>query len=452
MNTSKQAMLSVASSPNWRWKPILTIAWPMVLVAVVVSVAQNGQIWILGQEQVQGERALYKLSMLQPFYFLFIALLECLTITNQIFSARSVHAWASRKVVNSTLLFALVGSVFLLGLALLSVGFEAQLQPLLGGEAEGLFRDTLPIYLLSLIPLLLLELCNAGLRGQGKTATSMLMISSYILLNLSVCYIAFIHYDLGFKAIIYSNVISTLLVLPVAFIFLCRQVLKGVDHEATLFLSRLKALTMDAGVPIFLSMLVAFVSSAVMFPMLSDLDANYAPGFMIVVKLRSLFIIPAVALASAVAIYVNQNMQSEPKLVLAQLLKQGLVYLTLLYLLLSTGVYLVQQPLVNVLANTPNVEQAGYFLMALLLPTFFLTSLLAASQTILEQLGHGRQVLLITLVCESAMVATLVASMQWQRSVNTLVIVIIAFNVIYLLWFLREYQSMLKRLGGQDAV
>lgn len=90
--------------------------------------------------------------------------------------------------------------------------------------------------------------------------------------------------------------------------------------------------------------------------------------------------------------------------------------------------------------------------MALLLPTFFLTSLLAASQTILEQLGHGRQVLLITLVCESVMLATLVASMQWQRSVNTLVTVIIAFNVIYLLWFLREYQRMLKRLGGQDAV
>lgn len=450
MNTSKQATLTASVAPNWRWKPILVIAWPMILVAVVVSVAQNGQIWILGQGQ--GGRALYQLAMLQPFYFLFIALLECLTTTNQIFSARSVHAWSSRKVVNSTLLFGVIGSVFILILALLSYTFESQLQPLLGGEADGLFRDTLPIYLLSLLPLLLLELCNAGLRGQGKTAASMVMVSSYILLNLTVCYAAFIHFDLGFEAIIYGNAISALVVLPVAFMLLCHQVQKGVDYDSALFWPRLKALTLDAGVPIFLSMLVAFVSSAVMFPMLSDLNADYAPGFLIVVKLRSLFIIPAVALSSAVAIFVNQHMQSEPKPVLALLLKQGLGYLVALYLLLSVGVYVAQQPLVNVLANTPNVEQAGYFMMALLLPTFFLTSLLAASQTVLEQLGHGRQVLLITVVCECTMIATLVASMHWQRSADTLVAVIIAFNVVYLLLFLREYGRMLKRIGGLDAV
>ncbi|MEX2940339.1 MATE family efflux transporter [Serratia fonticola] len=450
MNTSKQATLIAPVAPNWRWKPILVIAWPMILVAVVVSVAQNGQIWILGQGE--GGRTLYRLSMLQPFYFLFIALLECLTITNQIFSARSMHTWSSRKVVNSTLLFGAIGSVFILVLALLSYAFESQLQPLLGGDADGLFHNTLPMYLLSLIPLLLLELCNAGLRGQGRTAASMVMISSYILLNLAVCYVAFIHFDMGFEAIVYGNVISTLLVLPVAFMLLCRQVLKGVDHDPSLFWPRLQALMLDAGVPIFLSMLVAFGSSVVMFPMLSDLNADYASGFLIVVKLRSLFIIPAVALASAVAIFVNQHIQSEPKPVLALLLKQGLGYLVVLYLLLSAVVYFVQQPLVNVLANTPNVEQAGYLLMGLLLPTFFLTSLLAASQTVLEQLGYGRQVLLITIVCECVMIVTLLASMHWQRNVNTLVAVIISFNALYLLWLLREYGRMLKRIGGQDAV
>ncbi|HHQ4528787.1 TPA: MATE family efflux transporter [Aeromonas hydrophila] len=450
MNTSKHIILTAPQATGWRLKPILVIAWPMILVALVVSVAQIGQIWILGQRGE--ERALYQLSMLQPFNFLFIALLECLTITNQIFSARSMHAWSSRKVFNSTLLFGVSGTAILVVLALLSYLFEFRLQPLLGGEADGLFRDVLPVYLLSLIPLLLLELCNAGLRGQGKTAVSMVMISTYILINLTVCYVSFIHYELGFWAIIYGNAISTMIVLPVAFILLCRQVLKGVDKDSHLFFPRLKALTVDAGVPIFLSMLVAFISSAVMFPMLSNLNTDYAPGFLIVVKLRSLFIIPAVALGSAVAIFVNQKMESEPKQVLAQLLKHGLIYLAILYLLLSAGVYAFEKPLVKVLANTPDIEQAGYFLMALLLPTFFLTSLLAASQTVLEQLGHGRKVLLITIICESLMIASLLAGMQFHRSVETLTAVINTFNVVYLLWFLCEYRTMIKRIGGEDAV
>ncbi|MEZ8273217.1 MATE family efflux transporter [Vibrio splendidus] len=450
MNTLKQATLETRQEKAWSFKPILAIAWPMILVALVVSISQNAQVWILGQDD--SSQALYQLSMLQPFNFLFIALLECVTITNQVFSARSTHGWASRKVLNSTGIFAIAGTGILLVLAAISFVFEGFLQPILGGETEGLFQSTLPMYLLSLIPLLIFELCNAALRGQGKSAVSMGLISTYIILNVTVCYFMFTEYRLGFDAVIYANVISTLAVLPFSLIFLYRQVNKGEDTEPHLFMPRLLALVGDAGIPIFLSMLIAFASSVVVFPILSGLNADYAPGFLIVAKLRSLFIIPAVAVASAIAIYVNQQMETMPKPILAAILSKGFWILTMLYATLSLMVFFVQKPLVDVLASTDNIQQAGYLFMALLFPTYFLTSLVAASQTVLEQLGRGRHVLLLTMVCEGLMILCLLAVVKFEGQIQGITYTIIAFNVIYLSLFLRDYFALVKRMENEYVV
>ncbi|KUI98764.1 MATE family efflux transporter [Vibrio sp. MEBiC08052] len=450
MSISKQSTLTLPASGMGDVKQVLGIAWPMILIAIVVSLSQNGQIWILGQNEQS--QALYQLSMLQPFHFLFIALLECLTITNQVFSARSTCDWPSRKVMNSTLLLAVAGTVFLCLLAGVSYLFEAPLQSVMGGNTQNLFSQTLPLYLLSLIPLLIFELGNAGLRGQGKTLSSMLLISGFIIINLAVCYIGFVHHQLGFQAVIYANLLSASAMLPFSLFMLFRTVSHGSDPQPKAFLPRLFALMTDAGIPIFLSMLIAFASSAVIFPLISQMNTDYAPGFLIVVKLRSLFIIPAVALGSAIAIFVNQQLSAATKDALTRMLSRGMLAISLLYITLTAMVYLNQHTLVDLLANTSTVQQAGYLLLSLLLPTFFLTSMLAATQTMLEQLGRGKRVLLITLVVESAMVGGILILMRSQGNITELAHLIVIFNVVYFTIFLREYWLLTKNLRGEDAL
>lgn len=430
---------------------ILQLAWPMILTAVVVSLSQNGQLWILGTQD-NGQQALYTLSMLQPFYFIFIALLEGLTITNQIFSARSVSNWAPRKVINSTALFSLTGTLFLLLFALASWAGASWLQNVYPGDEPALFSTILPAYMLSVIPLLLLELCNAGLRGQGKTALSMVFVAAFILINLSSCYISLHLYHNGFTAVIYANLIATLAVLPFAVLALLKTVPKGEDPQPRAFMPRLMAITADAGVPIFLTMLLAFASSAVLFPLLSKMGTAWASGFLIVVKLRTFFIIPAVALGSAIAICINQKLATCSPQQLNRLLRVGMYSIALIYLCLTLAAFLSQNQLINLMATSSEVRVSAYLLMSWLIPTFFITSLIASIQTILEQLGRGKRVLLITLAMESLMVATVLFIARQPDALLLLMKSILLFNVFYLLVFAYEYWLLCSRVGKAHVV
>ncbi|MFP1872932.1 MATE family efflux transporter [Lonsdalea quercina] len=432
-------------------RQILTLAWPMILTALVVSLSQNGPIWILGT-QSGGQRALYTLSMLQPFYFIFIALLEGLTITNQIFSARSVSHWAPGRVLHSSAIFSVVGGLLLVVLATGSRLGDAGLQVIYPNDEPALFSHFLPAYLLSVIPLLVLELCNAGLRGQGKTAVSMLCVCLFIVINLTVCFVSLHCYQNGFMAVIYANLIAALAVLPFSAWWLFNTVTGKTDPQPQAFLPRLLAMTADAGVPIFLTMLFAFASSAVLFPLLSQLGAAYASGFLIVVKLRAFFIIPAVALGSAIAIGINQRLSTDSPQQLNRWLGQGLGGIALTYIGLTAAAYLAQTGMVNMMSVDSEVRVSAHAIMRWLLPTFFITSLIASIQTMLEQLGRGKRVLLITFIMESLMAAIVLYVATQPGALVGLMKSILIFNVLYLVVLTYEYGKLCHGIGQQHAL
>ncbi|WJV55445.1 MATE family efflux transporter [Prodigiosinella aquatilis] len=452
MTTSKQPALYAAEYPRQSdLRQVVTLAWPMILTAVVVSLSQNGQIWILGNNSA-GNDALYLLSMLQPFHFLFIALLECLTITNQIFSARSTQHWPRRNVINSTLLFALVGALFLALIALCSWLFAAPLQHLYVSNNTRLFNTILPVYMLSLIPFLIFELSNAALRGQSKSKSSMTFIIGFILINFISCYIGFNYYHLGFSAVIYSNLIAALMLLPCSYITMVKTVSQGEHAQARTYLPRLLAITADAGVPIFLSMMLAFASSAVIFPLLSKSGLGYATGFLIVVKLRTFFIIPAVAIGSAIAICVNQKLSnSATSTTLSRILSKGLGWIALSYLVFTLLAFFSQHLLVDLLAGSEEIRKTAYLIMAWLLPTFFMTSLVASIQTILEQLGRGKRVLLVTFVMEALLIMAVLLA-DGGQNIHRLINIILVFNLLYLTVFVYEYYLLVKKMGKLNAV
>ncbi|RAT17904.1 hypothetical protein AU490_09300 [Lonsdalea populi] len=449
---AKPSLIGAAAyAPGGELRQILTLAWPMILTAAVVSLSQNGPIWLLGT-QSGGQRALYILSMLQPFYFIFIALLEGLTITNQIFSARSATNWAPCRVWHSSAIFSVGGGLLLVVLALGSRWGDAGLQVIYPNDEPALFSHFLPAYLLSVIPLLMLELCNAGLRGQGKTAASMGFVCLFIVLNLTSCFISLHYYQNGFMAVIYANLIAALAVLPLSALCLFTSVAGKADPQPRAFLPRLLAITADAGVPIFLTMLFAFASSAVLFPLLSQLGAAYASGFLIVVKLRAFFIIPAVALGSAIAIGINQRLSTSSPQQLSRLLRQGLGGIALVYAGLTLAAYLAQTELVDMMSVDGAVRVSANAIMFWLLPTFFITSLIASIQTMLEQLGRGKRVLLITFVMESLMVAIVLYLATQPEALVRLMKSILIFNVLYLAVFTYEYGILCRRLGQRHAL
>jgi Na+-driven multidrug efflux pump len=158
-------------------------------------------------------------------------------------------------------------------------------------------------------------------------------------------------------------------------------------------------------------------------------------ALLLVLKLRLLFVIPAVALGSAVAIRINQQLEGDPTQ-RRVLLREGLLLTACSYLVLVLLAWGVQPALMELMSQRSGVRQAGLQLLQWLLPTFFLTALNTMLQTLLEQLGRGRQVLIVTLLMEATLGLAILLGLS--LGVSWVLGCMLASAVLYALIFLRE--------------
>ncbi|MBI0487316.1 multidrug transporter, partial [Dickeya dianthicola] len=214
MSLISRVMSRAAPAVSGDRRQIMALAWPMMVTAVVVSLSQNMQIAILGNGTES--QTLLTLSFLQPFNFLFIAILECLAITNQVFSARSRHDWPRQRIWHSTLWLGGAGVLTTALAALLCRVLASPLSGWMNSPDLAWMQSAAPGYLLSMTPFLALEMCNAALRGQGRTVPAMTLMCGYVLLNAAGCYLGFHVYQLGFDAVLLANSVPALLLLPLA--------------------------------------------------------------------------------------------------------------------------------------------------------------------------------------------------------------------------------------------
>ncbi|RNM20620.1 multidrug transporter [Dickeya undicola] len=449
MSLISRVMSRAAPAASGDMRQIMALAWPMMVTAVVVSLSQNMQIAILGNGTES--QTLLTLSFLQPFNFLFIAILECLAITNQVFSARSRHDWPRQRIWHSTLWLGGIGVLTTALAALLCRMLAVPLSGWMNSPDPAWMQSAAPGYLLSMTPFLALEMCNAALRGQGRTVSAMTLMCGYVLLNAAGCYLGFHVYQRGFDAVLLANSVPALVLLPLAVRALRRVATPVPDERPQAFVPRLLALLTNAGLPVGFSMLVVFLSSMVIFPLVAALGAGFLPAFLIVIKLRAFFIIPAVATGSAIAILLNQRLKTHAAPLLASLLNNGVWLIVLAYLALTAGVCWVRDDILAGFSNDEAIRQSSQMLLLLLLPTFFLTSLVAALQTLLEQMERGKRVLIFTLILELLMVVVALTAHRFLNDVQAIASLMVAFSLLYAVVFLREYRLLVNALGERDA-
>lgn len=424
---------------------LLRLAWPMIVVAVAVSFSQNIQTAILGHGAET--TSIYWLSMLQPFGFLFLAILECLAISNQVFSARSLNLWSKQKVLKATTILAAFGILILAllsGATAVSAPWLEKLLPVSGGR---FYQEALPLYFLSMLPFIQLEMCNSALRGQGKSALSMLLVIAYIVLNACISYTCYHVYSLGFYSILVANALASGLLIPVATWLVWRVGREEQDDRPQAFMPRLKGLVQQVGLPIFASFIVVFFSSLLVFPLIGTLGEQYVAAFLIITKIRMFIVIPAVACGSALAILINQRLTISRGEELRRLLHRGLMFIGGLYLVLTVGVYLSEHALIGLLSGDGSIREASARMMLVLLPTFFLTAFVASLQALLEQLDQARRVLILTVIIELLMVTVLLAGWERLSNLNAIMGVIIVFSTINFLAFASEYWRLAKKIG-----
>jgi Na+-driven multidrug efflux pump len=303
-----------------------------------------------------------------------------------------------------------------------------------------------------MLPFIQLEMCNSALRGQGKSAVSMLLVIAYIVLNAGICYTGYHVYGLGFYSIIVANALASGLLIPVAIWLVWRVGHQQQDDRPQAFVPRLKGLLQQVGLPIFASFIVVFFSSLLVFPLIGTLGEQYVAAFLIITKIRMFIVIPAVACGSALAILINQRLTISSGEGLKRLLHRGLMFIGGLYLVLTVGVYFSEKTLIGVLSGDGPIREASSQMMLILLPTFFLTAFVASLQALLEQLDQARRVLILTVIIELLMVIVLLVGWDRFTNLNAILSIIIGFSTLYFLAFANEYWRLANKIGSEHVL
>ena len=425
-------------------KRLIKLAAPLVIGGLGVALLHLGQTYIFGHHPKSSQ--LFALSVMQPFFFLFIAVMEAVAITNQVVAAKASQDRPHRRAVISTAALSVVVATLVVSLACLFLPLRSYLDfgDSVGGQTA---REILPMWFLSLAPFAVFEVVNAGLRGIGRTKEAMLIMMALVLLNLLTVYYLVTVQGFGIEAVVWANwTVPLVLAIPAALMLVraCRGNSEPQRPPLPIFLPIMLG---AVGGPIFISMISVFISSIIIFPFLTAMGPENTSAFLVIMRVRALMVIPAVALGTALAILMNQRSDAMDDADKRWLLMRGLQVATVVYIaftLLGAVVYdhvfrwmLVDDAVLGViLAVKPAV-----------IATFLMVPLVAMLQTLLEQLGRGFLVVLSTIVIELLTVGLLLMIQSSNMTINTIMAVVLVNAAAYLAILLMDAIVNQRKLG-----
>ena len=415
---------------------VLRLAGPILLSSLLMALLNLGQVALLGH--AADPRTLYLLSRLQPYTLIFFAVVECLAVTCQVFSARSRARWPRGRVPDATAMLAGAGLCAVAGVAWLVARFGVSAPHWLIGDAAA--GAVLPSYLLSLLPLLVFEIVNGALRGQNRTMPGFAWLGVFVVANLLLTYALVLVDGRGIAGLIIANV-AGLLALPGIVVALARCTLGAERGAWRPAIARLGGLLGAVGLPVFLSLAISFFSSSILVDIIAGYGATHASGFLVVLRVRMFFVLPAVALATALALLLNQEDDGEA-VYRDRRLGHGAAALCLVYLLMTAALFALRAPLFTILVGDPSVRLGCLVVFSALLPTFPLAGIALGLQIVLENLGRGSRVVAWTVLLEAA---TWGALIFWSTGMTDALHVIVVAACAYLLAFVGEYAALFHR-------
>ncbi|MEP4199147.1 MAG: hypothetical protein ABJL99_26270 [Aliishimia sp.] len=395
--------------------------------------------------------ALFIFSMVQPGFILMLAFMESLAISNQVFSSRSVKTWPKGDVFRATRFFSILGSV-LIGLVAGAIYAAQNIVP-----ADNVMHPILPkmaLFVVSFIPFFVFEAKNAALRGQGRTGVALIPFAVLIVVDLVVTAIGILVYDLGFDAILLGNLVGPLVAYPVIHYLLRKEIGAAEPSVNEGYRRNVIRMLIGVAVPTFLTTFAGSIAAMIIFPMLASFGSETVSSFVLVIRMRVLFIIPAIAAGSAIAIMINTKDDQEHGEESRRILKYGASMIALIYVVATTILFLTYENVVGLMVPGENaaLQSDTVTLFGLLIFTFFLIAVGTMLQVVLEHLGKGALVLVTTILAEAITVGFAIYLLQTGSGLTPLTMVMTGAAAFSTLAYCVFFARLVKNLGASDAV
>jgi Na+-driven multidrug efflux pump len=395
--------------------------------------------------------ALYTLSMVQPGFILMLAFLESLAISNQVFSARSYKNWPKGDIRRSTKLFSVTGCTLVSVVSLAIFGAAEVLQK------TSVMSPVLPdmaLFAMSFIPFLLFELRNAALRGQGKTTLALVPFAVLVVVDLVVTSVGILRFNMGFDAVVIGNVAGPLVSLPLVTYLLRRELAGARPSTDGSFKKNIVKMLIGVAAPTFMTTFAGSIAATVIFPMLAGFGPDVVSSFLLVIRIRVLFIIPAISAGSAISIMINQKADGQHGEGSKRILLHGTSMIAIIYIIATAALFAGREIVVATVvpAENPSLYLATTGLLTLLILTFFFLAVGMMLQVILEHLGRGALVLVSTLVTEAVTIGCALLLLHRGEGLPALTPVMTATAALSLVAYSLFFLRLVKNLGARNAV
>lgn len=426
---------------------ITKLAFPLMIGAVVAAGLQILKTSIL--THADATEALYIVSMIQPGFILMLAFLEALAVTNQVFASRTVSGSTQGDIEKASRIYTALG-IMIAGL--LAAAFWGSSFILSWKEAT-VIMPKMALFVLSMIPYMIFEMRNAALRGLGRTDQALIPLAILVIGDLAITWVGVNHFDLGFNAVLLGNVFGPILAYPVVSALLRRQTSDAGNAEKNAFVKSIIGLTIGVAIPIFGSMVASSVTAAVIFPALSDMGEYMSSSFFIIVRLRILFIIPAIAIGSAIAILVNQLPENGAAKEKRSILYTGVSTVLGAYVVATIALFVLRMGVIGWIVP---IEQTTLFaatdeLMTYLIITFALLAGSTMLQVILEHLSKGVPVLIITIMSEVLTISLALWVLAQGNGLDGLVWVMNATAILNFILMAGVFFMLLRGIKANNA-
>ncbi|MGJ8628483.1 MAG: hypothetical protein ACSHXB_16095 [Sulfitobacter sp.] len=428
---------------------VLLMSFPLMvgsLTAATQAIAKLGLLTYHNDTQ-----ALYIFSMVTPGFILMLAFMESLAVANQVFSSRSVKNWPKGDIQRATKFFSILGSVLI---SLVGLGIYGVQNFIPTDSVMHPIMPKMALFVLSFIPFFIFEVRNAALRGQGRTGLALIPFAVLIIVDFTATAVGILVLNLGFDAILIGNLAGPIAAFPVIYYLLNREVGEHAPSVDQGYKRNVIRMLIGVGVPTFLTTFAGSIAAMVIFPMLANFGEDTASSFILVIRMRVLFIIPAIAAGSAIAIMINTKGDHEHGEESRRILTYGTAMIALIYVIATAVLYVFHADVVGLMVPAQNMSlrSDSVTLLGLLIFTFFLLGVGTMVQIILEHLGKGAQVLVITLLAEAITVGLAIYLLKSGGDLPLLTMVMTAaaaFSMVaYGIFLLR----LVKKMDAPHAV
>ncbi|WP_144681167.1 MATE family efflux transporter [Cellulosimicrobium sp. TH-20] len=383
---------------------VLRLAGPICAALVVGALAQLVVAALLGH---MGDDALYVRSLFIPVTFLVLAVQEGLDVSTQVGFARLRGARGRDDVPSSATAallgrFVAAGGAVLGAVALLVVLAAPALATVLSvpgplvAEFVAFARWTVLASVLS-VPT---AVAAAALRGWGRTGASATVALLVAGLQVLVVWLVGLVGGFGFLAVPVAIAGSTLVGAGVAWALLVRARLLpppgrrmrgaarpgAADHRGV----DVRALLLGVGLPVGLSYLLLTVTNLVMVWVLGPSGTDVVAGFGGAATVQTLVVVPAIGLAAAVSIVMNQQWGAGALGLLPRTFRAGTVVVAGTYVVVGALVLAAAPLLAGQLSTDPEVAAQAALYLRVVGPSYAGVGLVLYLVTLLEQLGYGR--------------------------------------------------------------